>query len=625
MPAIVYLDVEDEITTAASRIRHADGARLAIFVPFGSRVATSRINFRLLAREAQDAGRRLDIVAPDASARALAASAGLAVFASVGEYEEALADGGPARAEPGHGAGQGSPRAGAVGPAAARRVGQPTVADPAPGTAPRPEGAGETPTGRRRQARPAPALGGPSGAAGTGHAPHAAAPARRAGRRGVLILLLAFAVVALGAGGLAAAVALPHATITVTPRMEPVPPVALTVRADTAATAVDPSVPSIPAVAVQVPLTASGEFAATGTSVVQTAATGQVTFDSVNTVSAMPIPRGTLVSTPDGVAFATAAAVTVPRATVSGSQITHGLASVRVVATAPGPRGNVAARAISQVPSSLAALQVSVSNAAATSGGARTETPKITAEDVAAARAKAAEDIAAQLPEAASDPTLAPDGTTLYPETASLGDVAYSPDPASLEGRVLKAGQTTFTLSASATASVTAVDEGPLRGLGDRAIRAAVPSGSQIAPDSIEVTVGGGTVSEDGTVSYVVRASALAHRPLDAAALVRSVLGKTEAAARSALAPYGRVEIALSPFWVSTVPSEPDRVTLVIGAPERPAATPTPGPTATPHRSPRPPSPSAAPGGSASSAAPPAAPSAPASAAPPAASPVPSG
>lgn len=614
MPAIVYLDVEDEITTAASRIRHAAEGRVGMVVPFGSRVATSRINFRLLAREAQDAGRRLDIVAPDASARALAASAGLAVFASVAEYETALAAGEPAGAE--------------TGPAPVAPTGGPrTAADRATGTAPRPEGPGETPTARRRQARPAPSPAGPSGAAGTGHAPPAPEPARRAGRRGPLILLLAFVIVALGAAGLAAAVALPHATITVTPRMEPVPPVSLTVRADTSATAVDPSVPSIPAVAVQVPLSASGEFAATGTSIVQTAATGQVTFDSVNTVSAMPIPRGTLVSTPDGVAFATSAAVTVPRATVSGSQITHGLASVRVVATAPGPKGNVAARAITQVPSSLAALQVSVSNPAATSGGVRTETPKITAQDVAAARDQAAKDVAAQLAGALSDPGLAPAGTTLYPETASLGAVAYAPDPASLEGKVLKAGQTTFALSASATATVTAVDEGPLRGLGDRAIRAAVPSGSQIDPDSIEVGVGSGTVAEDGTVSYVVRATALAHRPLDAAALTRSVLGKTEAAARVALAGYGRVDIALSPFWVSTVPSDPDKVTLVIATPERPAATPTPGPTATPHRSPRPPapSPSAAPGASASPAAPPAAPSAPASAAPSAASPVPSG
>src|SRR4249919_422703 len=92
MATIVYLDAEDEITSAASRIRAAADSRVGLVIPFGSRVATSRINFRLLAREAMSHGRRLDIVAPDASARALAASAGLPVFASVGEYEEALDD-----------------------------------------------------------------------------------------------------------------------------------------------------------------------------------------------------------------------------------------------------------------------------------------------------------------------------------------------------------------------------------------------------------------------------------------------------------------------------------------------------------------------------------------------------
>src|SRR6478735_2051195 len=71
-------------------LRRLADPRVGLVIPFGSRVATSRINFRLLAREAMSHGRRLDIVAPDASARALAASAGLPVFASVGEYEDAL-------------------------------------------------------------------------------------------------------------------------------------------------------------------------------------------------------------------------------------------------------------------------------------------------------------------------------------------------------------------------------------------------------------------------------------------------------------------------------------------------------------------------------------------------------
>ena len=49
---ILYLDTDDEITTAANRVREADATRIAIVLPYGSRVATSRINFRLLSREA---------------------------------------------------------------------------------------------------------------------------------------------------------------------------------------------------------------------------------------------------------------------------------------------------------------------------------------------------------------------------------------------------------------------------------------------------------------------------------------------------------------------------------------------------------------------------------------------
>src|SRR5688572_9753337 len=95
----VYLDVDDEITSAAARIRSATSTKVALVVPYGSRIATSRMNFRLLSREAVVNNRRLSVVAADAATRALAASAGLPVFASVGEYEESLGgDGSAARA-----------------------------------------------------------------------------------------------------------------------------------------------------------------------------------------------------------------------------------------------------------------------------------------------------------------------------------------------------------------------------------------------------------------------------------------------------------------------------------------------------------------------------------------------
>ena len=88
---IIYLEVDDEITSAATRIRTSEASRLAVVLPYGSRVATSRINFRLLSRDALTHEKRLSIVAGDPATRALAASAGLPVFSSVAEYEASVA------------------------------------------------------------------------------------------------------------------------------------------------------------------------------------------------------------------------------------------------------------------------------------------------------------------------------------------------------------------------------------------------------------------------------------------------------------------------------------------------------------------------------------------------------
>ena len=88
---IIYLDVDDEITSAATRIRTSEASRVAVVLPYGSRVATSRINFRLLSRDALTHEKRLSIVSGDPATRALAASAGLPVFSSVAEYEASVA------------------------------------------------------------------------------------------------------------------------------------------------------------------------------------------------------------------------------------------------------------------------------------------------------------------------------------------------------------------------------------------------------------------------------------------------------------------------------------------------------------------------------------------------------
>ena len=224
----------------------------ALVIPFGSRVATSRINFRLLAREAMVNGRRLDIVAPDASARALAASAGLPVFGSVGEYEAAL----DAPVQPDE-----PRRADAAAPRRRRR-------GDSPPRRPRPP-----PTGRdRRDRRDMPSAASPSPPAQV-PMPAPPRPARPSSRRsctaGREVPVAQAAPPARprrahrrdpGARPRARRRrrrrlprSCPSAEITVTPQIRTVGPIDVTVRADPAATAVDEAAGVIPAQTVDDP------------------------------------------------------------------------------------------------------------------------------------------------------------------------------------------------------------------------------------------------------------------------------------------------------------------------------------------------------------------------------------
>src|SRR5438552_3678894 len=86
--SVSYLDVQDEITDAVTRLRAANDKRVILVLPPGSRIGTSRINFRLLLREAQHHGVSLDVVSGEPGVRALAASAGARTFGTVKEAEQ---------------------------------------------------------------------------------------------------------------------------------------------------------------------------------------------------------------------------------------------------------------------------------------------------------------------------------------------------------------------------------------------------------------------------------------------------------------------------------------------------------------------------------------------------------
>ncbi|GIW20070.1 MAG: hypothetical protein KatS3mg065_0366 [Chloroflexota bacterium] len=568
---VIYLDVDDEITSAATRIRAAEANRLALVVPPGSRIATSRMNFRLLAREAGRLGRRLAVVAPDAPSRALAAAAGLEVFATVGEYEASLGLGG--------GAGPGSSAA-PEGAAAEPRSGTGLNAEGEAGPGPGAPGPG----GGARSARPgeggleptrvlSPAGGpgdGTTGVEGVGGAaalPVAAglpaARVRRSGRRrrfvavGVGLLALVLAV-----GGVAGSILLPTATVRVVPRIDPVGPLELTVVADPETAVVDADAARIPATRVAIPVQVEDRFPATGKRVVEAKASGTVVFTSRNTGAEVEIPAGTQVSTASGIVFRTTRRVVVPKATFLPP--TPGLAEVPVEALEPGPAGNVPAGAITRVSTVIQARLVNpddpVSNPEPTKGGKRDEFPQVTKADVDRALAALTERAETALRDGLADPNLVPAGLTVFEATASLGELTPSVDPASLVG--IEA--TEFDLGLSGEGSVLAVDEVPISEIAEARVRGSVAPDHVLLDGSIRVEVGEPVV-EGTEIRFPVTASGRQTVVADAAALREAIKGLPVEEARRLLEAYGRVTIEVWPDWVTRIPTLDWRLEVLVG------------------------------------------------------------
>ena len=285
---LLYLEPDDEVTSVVRRLREADAGRLVLVASGRTKATTSAVALRLLAQVAADEGREIALVA-DPGARALAAEAGIAAFASVADanVEGAVpAAPPPAARAPIHvvrGAGEPAapdqPAAVAAAVAAAvplaSRLDE-TQAVPAaraaPAAAAKPSTRAPQKPSTRRRSRPA------------------ARSVPRAAIAALLVLLLM--------AGAAFATVLPGATVTIHPDPLAVGPESYSVRPPVQPSDTEP-----------LQSTKSGE--ATGHRTRRTAATGVVTLFnySQNTVF---VPQGTLVSADGNVFFATEQAVTVP-------------------------------------------------------------------------------------------------------------------------------------------------------------------------------------------------------------------------------------------------------------------------------------------------------------------------
>jgi hypothetical protein len=591
---ILYLDVDDEITTAANRVREADATRIAIVLPFGSRVATSRINFRLLSRDATLNSKRLSIVAADAATRALAASAGLPIFSTVAEYESAnVADGGstaPAEAvqavaaapppptrSPRGTAGRrprgdglpGGPDAPATPPptldvataagagAAAGASGGLAALTADVGARPSPRGPSVVPAARVFADTP------PEPVVGDGPRPArsrvTSAPADRGlpwnVARTPLVIGLAVLALALVVGGVGAYVFLPTATAVISPRENVIGPIPLRIVADPTALAADPEARIVPAVTKELPVETSGTFQVTGKRVEESPATGAVRFRNLDFTSSNTIPRGSIVSTQGGIRFRTERAVTVPRAELVGLQVFPASASVKVRAVNAGKEGNVEPNTILVIPRGEDPRTLDVTNPDATSGGKRDEFPRVVQADITAATKALDAQLAAAFAEQLADPSLAADGTTVFPDTARLGDATYSVDPATLVGQEIES----FELGASATGTVLAVDESAVEQVAEENIAPQVQAGYALVDGSSQVQPSPGEVDE-GVITFPVTITARQVLQIDPAAIEAEIRGKSLTDAKAILDRYGQSQLSVWPDWVGTIPTLDARV-----------------------------------------------------------------
>jgi hypothetical protein len=540
---LVYLDVDDEITSAAARIRAAAADRVALVLPYGSRLATSRINFRLLAHEATEREKQVEIVCADASARALAASAGLPVHASVAAFEGRV----PSPAAPGTDAAGGG-RGGGSGD------------QPPPEPDAEASGAEEDTQTRvlpipRRSSPRVPIVGPPRPPIRTGVAVGAGVA--------VLVLLLV--------GGWLALDLLPSATIVLHQRSEEIGPVELTVEARADVTSPDATALVIPARPLTFQLQATDTFTATGIKTTETKATGNVTFSNFDTGRANQIDAGAIVKTPGGIEFVTLATVTLPNATIQFPfTIVPSTSTVGVEAVVAGPDGNVNNNTITVVPKGENKQLLRVTNKEATAGGERSEGPQVSQRDVDTAKAAIEAALVAQLDLDVAAGTGVPPGVTVFAESRAVGDPAYAVDPATLVGTA--AAQ--FDLAATAEGTALGVDPAPLTGIAETRLRAKVKAGWTLVDGSITPLVGTPSVIGE-VISYPVTVAGTQIHDVNVAALVASIRGLVLAEARSRLDDYGDVEVTLWPDWVSTIPTRIDRIALSLGEPQ-PSASPAP-------------------------------------------------
>ena len=525
-PVLIYLEADDEVTTVVRRLRGAGGDRVVLVAPGRSRATSSVVALRLLNRVREESGVALGVVG-DPLTRSLAAEAGLETYASVDDAR---------RAVPAPASGDGPRRAAihvmrgetldetapvnAVGGSIVEPVDDATRVRPV-ADLPR---AVPMDTTRRRRAAPIPAIL-------------------------AAVAALVAAIVVLGA------VALPAATIVITPRTEPVGPVQYELEFEDAQRDAGT-------------VRETATVTATGTYVTQTAATGSVVLHNFNSFP-VTVEQGTFVAAGEQ-AFGTNEAITVPAGTLtSDGRIRAGDAEVGVTAAAIGEAANVPALAIDTVVNEGTAARLRgfpnnnarlVENPEPTAGGLDTTGPEFVQADVDAAVAA----LRAALAEAV-DEALGPSGSRVSAEA----EQAPEPTLEGVDGLVGTRDQAEAEIGGTLAYDRRSVERAEVVERARERLAsdpAALPAGRELLADDTQVTVGAARI-EDGRLVVAVTVAGASTPQLSRELVLERAGGRSASEAEAALSDLGQASVGLWPGWVGSVPELDWRIDVQFQAP----------------------------------------------------------
>lgn len=513
----IFTGKNDELSSIAEKIINAEDAEVILNVPRFSKLGESAINFDLLKREADAAGKKLVVESVDENILSLAESVGIASynpFFRSANNRKTFSDIIPPRMD------------------TSRRF----SAQTSPEKEPQLEIYAEN----------------------EGAAAPSELPVRSVNflRRFVLIAALA----GLFAASIVLAVkVLPRAEVTIKVR-EMQWEYSGTVKADKSITAFDAEKAIIPGALFVETKNAQRSFRASGKRFVERKAKGVITIYNAFSSDPQPLVATTRFQTADGKIYRLDKAVTVPGAKIVDGKIAPSSISVSVTADKPGAEYNIGPVERFSIPGFKGSPKFDAfygSSDKAMEGGFVGEQAYPTEADIAAGKEEVARILEDVLK--VSMPQQMPEGYTFLDGAFASRIISQTVNPETDQN-----GNFSI-LGAAELASFGFRESDLIAMMRDRARKELYPD---VVVKDYEVSYDDVSLSGDRTsLSFRVTLRAMFVRPIDKQALLQNLLGKSENDAQAviySLPGFESGSINFWPFWVRSVPSNSNKVKIII-------------------------------------------------------------